>query len=100
MSMIVDFVRSKSGRMLVVFLLLTAGISAAIAHYVYRSSLNAFFDEKAAEKVTVLQLVDAFVTTYSRFRSEFGPNAPVPAQFRAHSIEDFNKKLGGNGALV
>lgn len=100
MNTIVGFARSKSGRMLVVFLVLTAGISAAVASYVYQSGLKTFFDEKAADKATALQLVDAFVTTYSRFRSQFGQDAPVPATFRAHAIEDFNKKLGSNGALV
>src|SRR4051812_23215113 len=100
MSAIVGFVRSKSGRMLLVFLVLTAGISAAVADYVYQSALQAGFDQKAAEKATALQLVDGFVTTYSRFRSQLGQNAPVPATFRAHAIEEFNKKLGENGALV
>ena len=64
------------------------------------SALKAFFDQKAAEKATALQLVDAFVTTYSRFRSQFGQDAPVPATFRAHSIEDFNKKLGSDSAFM
>jgi hypothetical protein len=100
MNTIVGFVRSKSGRMLMVFLVLTAGISAAVANYVYQSGLKTFFDQKAAEQAVALQLVDAFVTTYSRFRSQFGQTAPVPATFRAHSIEDFNKKLGSNGTLV
>jgi methyl-accepting chemotaxis protein len=100
MNAIVDFIRSKSGRMLAVFLVLTAGISVAVANYVYQSNLKTVFDQKAAEKVTALELVDAFVTTYSRFRSQFGQGAPVPATFRAHSIEDFNKKLGSNGVLV
>jgi methyl-accepting chemotaxis protein len=100
MTAIIGFVRSKSGRMLIVFLVLTAGISAVLASYVYQSALKTVFDQKAAEKATTLKLVDAFVTTYSRFRSQFGPSAPVPATFRAHSIEDFNKKLGPNGALV
>jgi hypothetical protein len=61
---------------------------------------NLFFDQKAHEKATALQLVDAFVTTYSRVRSQFWPDAPVPATFRAHSIEGFNKKLGENGTLL
>ncbi len=86
--------------MLLIFLVLIAGISVALANYVYQSALKTVFDQKAAEKATMLQLVDAFVTTYSRFRSQFGQGAPVPATFRAHSIDDFNKKLGPNGALV
>ncbi|MGH9550319.1 MAG: methyl-accepting chemotaxis protein, partial [Terriglobales bacterium] len=89
-----------SGRMLVVFLVLTACVSAAVANYVYHSNLKTYLDQRAAEETMVLQLVDAFVTTYSRFRSQLGQTAPVPATFRAHSIEDFNKKFGPNGALV
>jgi methyl-accepting chemotaxis protein len=100
MKAIAGFIRSKSGRMLMIFLVLTAGISAVLANHVYQSALKTVFDQKAAEKATLLQMVDAFVTTYSRFRSQFGPNAPVPATFRAHSIADFNKKLGQNGSLV
>ncbi len=83
-----------------VFLAITAVISAAVANYVHRSTLATFFEQKATEKATALQLVDAFVTTYSRVRSQFGQDAPVPATFRAHSIEDFNNKLGTNGVLV
>ena len=69
--------------MLAMFLMLTAGISAAVANYVYQSNLKTFFDQRTAEEITALQLVDAFVTTYSRFRSEFGQSAPVPATFPA-----------------
>lgn len=86
--------------MLAVFLVLTAGISVAVASYVYQVTAQGFFEQKAAEEATTLQLVDAFVTTYSRFRSQFGQDAPVPATFRAHSIEEFNKKFGSNGSLV
>ena len=45
MSAIIGFVRSKSGRMLIVFLVLTAGISAAVANYVYSSALKTFFED-------------------------------------------------------
>ena len=40
------------------------------------------------------------MTNYSRLRSQFGENAPVPATFRAHSIETFNKQLGEDGTFV
>ena len=88
------FFRSKAGRILIVYLILAGAISAAVASYFYTSSLQTFVDQKVDEKATVLQLVDAFVTNYSRLRSQFGENAPVPATFRAHSIESFNKQLG------
>jgi methyl-accepting chemotaxis protein len=94
------FLRSKAGRILVVYVILAGIISAAVASYFYTSSLNTFIAQKVDEKATTLQLVDAFVTNYSRLRSQFGENAPVPATFRAHSIETFNKQLGESGTFV
>jgi hypothetical protein len=43
MNIIGGFVRSKPGRMLVVFLVLIAGISAIVANYVCRSTSQPFF---------------------------------------------------------
>jgi PAS domain-containing protein len=100
MNILSRFVRSKSARILVLYLTVSAAISAAVASYFYNTSLQTFLIEKAAEKVTALQLVDAFVTTYSRLRSQLGQEAPVPATFRAHSIETFNKRLGSNSAFT
>ena len=94
------FVRSKSGWILLVFIVLSAAISAAVGNYFYKTNLNRFIAQKGAEKVTALQLVDAFVTTYSRLRSQLGANAPVPATFRASSIDSFNKELGANSPFV
>jgi methyl-accepting chemotaxis protein len=100
MDIAIRLLRSKSGRIFAIYLLLAAAISAAVATYFYSTSLDAFVSQKAGEKITALQLVDAFVTTYSRMRSEFGQNAPVPATFRAHSIDRFNKQLGPDGIFV
>src|SRR4051812_28240552 len=94
------FIRSKSGRFLILYLVLAAGISAAVASYFYNTSLQTFLAQKTSEKATALKLVDAFVTTYSRLRSQFGANAPVPATFRAQSIDSFNKELGSNSAFL
>jgi methyl-accepting chemotaxis protein len=94
------FFRSKAGLILLVYVVLAGIISAAVARYFYTSSLNTFIAQKVDEKATTLQLVDAFVTNYSRLRSQFGENAPVPATFRAHSIETFNKQLGENATYV
>jgi diguanylate cyclase (GGDEF)-like protein len=88
------FVRSKSGAALLWFLAFSALISAGVAYQFYRSSVESFRAQKADEKTTALRLVDAFVTKYSSLRSELGPNAPVPATFRAQSIDAFNKKIG------
>ena len=100
MGTFVRFVRSKAGRILLIYVFLAAIISAAVASYFYTSNLTTFIADKVDEKATTLQLVDAFVTNYSRLRSQLGENAPVPATFRAHSIETFNKQLGGGGTYV
>jgi len=68
--------------------------------YFYNASLKVFLEQKATEQATALELVDAFVTSYSHLRSQFGPKAPVPATFRASSIENFNKKLGSNSPFT
>lgn len=99
MTIAVRFIRSKSGRIFLLYLALSAAISAAVASYFYNASLNSFVAQKVDEKATALRLVDGFVTTYSRFRSQFGQDAPVPATFRAHSIDSFNKQPGSGGAL-
>jgi methyl-accepting chemotaxis protein len=96
----IRFLRSKAGRILFVYLILAGVISASVASFFYTSSLNTFIAQKVDEKATTLQLVDAFVTNYSRLRSQFGETSPVPAAFRAHSIETFNKQLGTNSAFV
>ena len=100
MSTFVRFVRSKAGRILLIYVILAGVISAAVASYFYTTSLTTFIARKVDEKAATLQLVDAFVTNYSRLRSQFGENAPVPAIFRAHSIETFNKQLGTSGAFI
>ena len=92
--------RPKSGWAFLAILALSAAISSAVAMYFYNASFGAFLTQKADEKATALRLVDAFVTTYSRIRSEFAQNAPVPATFRAHSIESFNKQFGSNDSFV
>jgi diguanylate cyclase (GGDEF)-like protein/PAS domain S-box-containing protein len=90
------FVRSRSGRGFLVHLGLCAALSVAIGYGFYYFSVNWFKEHKSNEKITALQLVDAFVTNYSAIRSQLGQAAPVPASFRAHAIEAFNKKNGNN----
>jgi signal transduction histidine kinase len=84
------FLRSKSGRILLLYLGFCAVLSGVIGAGFYYSNLRWFKEHKSQEKVTALQLVDAFVTDYAAVRSRFGAEAPVPATFRAHSIERFN----------
>jgi diguanylate cyclase (GGDEF)-like protein/PAS domain S-box-containing protein len=90
------FVRSRSGRGFLLHLSICAVLSVAVGYGFYYFSLNWFQDHKSSEKITALQLVDAFVTNYSAIRSQFGEGAPVPASFRAHAIEAFNKQNGDN----
>ena len=90
------FVRSRSGRGFLLHLSICAVLSVAVGCGFYHFSLNWFKDHKSSEKITALQLVDAFVTNYSAVRSQFGEDAPVPASFRAHAIEAFNKQNGDN----
>ena len=100
MSTVSAFVRPRFGWAFLGILLLSAAISTAVATYFYNTSFQAFLSQKAEEKTTALRLVDAFVTTYSRIRSQFAPSAPVPATFRAHSIESFNQQFGSSGAFA
>jgi hypothetical protein len=75
-------------------------VSVGVAYEFYHSSLEKFRTQKAEEKITALRLVDAFVTTYSGVRAQLAPSAPVPATFRAHSIENFNKQVGSNSEFL
>jgi hypothetical protein len=97
---LLQFIRSRSGQLLLMYLAWAALVSGGIGYGFYHSSLQKFLAHKAEEKVTALRLVEAFVTTYSGLRSEFGPNAPVPATFRAHSIESFNRTVGGSSEFL
>jgi diguanylate cyclase (GGDEF)-like protein/PAS domain S-box-containing protein len=90
------FMRSRSGRGFLLHLSLCAALSVTVGCGFYYFSLNWFKEHKSSEKIIALQLVDAFVSNYSAVRSQFGPGAPVPASFRAHAIEAFNKKNGDN----
>jgi diguanylate cyclase (GGDEF)-like protein/PAS domain S-box-containing protein len=88
-----QFLRSRSGRGLLFYLTFCAFVSAAVGYGFYHFSVNWFTEHKSEEKIIALRLVDAFVTNYSAIASQFG-SAPVPATYRAHSIERFNKDLG------
>ena len=57
-------------------------VSAGVGYEFHHSSpLNSAPEGRRA---TALQLVDAFVTAYAHLRPKLGPDAPVPATFRAH----------------
>jgi diguanylate cyclase (GGDEF)-like protein/PAS domain S-box-containing protein len=90
------FMRSRSGRGFLLHLGVCAILSAAVGWGFHYFSVNWFVEHKSNEKVIALRLVDAFVTNYSVVRSKLGQDAPVPATFRAHAIEAFNKRAGDN----
>src|SRR5438309_10394279 len=90
------FMRSRSGRGFLLHLSICAALSVTVGYGFYYFSLDWFKEHKGSEKVTALRLVDAFVANYSAIRSQFGKDAPVPASFRAHAIEAFNKQHGDN----
>jgi diguanylate cyclase (GGDEF)-like protein len=96
LSSVKRFMRSRSGRGFLLHLGVCAILSAAVGYGFHHFSLNWFMEQKSDEKIIALRLVDAFVTNYSAVRSQFGPNAPVPASFRAHAIDAFNKRVGDN----
>jgi diguanylate cyclase (GGDEF)-like protein/PAS domain S-box-containing protein len=90
------FMRSRSGRGFLLHLGICAALSVTVAFGFYYFSLDWFKEHKGSEKVIALRLVDAFVANYSAIRAQFGKDAPVPASFRAHAIEAFNKQNGDN----
>ena len=94
-----DFIFSRSALALVLYLAFAALVSAGVAYRFYQSSFESFRTQKAEEKTTALRLVDAFVTNYSNLRAHLGPNAPVPATFRAHAIDNFNEQASSDGKL-
>jgi len=96
LSSVKRFTRSRSGRGFLLHLGVCAILSAAVGYGFHYFSLNWFMEHKSDEKIIALRLVDAFVTNYSAVRSQFGPGAPVPASFRAHAIDAFNKRVGDN----
>jgi hypothetical protein len=100
MIVIPDFIRSKTGRAFFIYLVLSCGICIAAANYFYNDRLETHLTQAADENVTALRLVDAFVTTYSSVRSQYAQDAPVPATFRAHSIENFNKQPQSTGTFL
>jgi PAS domain S-box-containing protein len=91
MSSIKQFLRSKPGSGFIKFALFSTLLAAGVGYGTYSLNLRWYVASKGEEKTTALQLVDAFVTNYSEIRGRFDSDkVPVPATFRAHSIELFN----------
>jgi signal transduction histidine kinase len=94
------FLRSREGWGWITILAFAAVLSVVAAYVFYEASLRSFVANKTDEKGTALQLVDAFVSQYSNLRRDLSAQkAPVPATFRAHSIELFNQMRGASNVL-
>jgi signal transduction histidine kinase len=97
---VVAFLHSPEGNGWIGILLFSAALAFVAAYGFYQISVRSFVANKTDEKATAMQLVDAFVTNYSNLRRELGAaNVPVPATFRAHSIELFNKSRDDENVL-
>jgi signal transduction histidine kinase len=97
---VMAFLRSSEGNGWIGILLFSAALAFVAAYGFYQVSVRSFVANKTDEKTTAMQLVDAFVTNYSDLRLRLnGSAAPVPATFRAHSIERFNQSRSGEKVL-
>lgn len=90
------WVRYGKSLSLLLTLMAAAVIGAGLSFSYYHLSKDAFERSKSEEKLTVLRLVDAMVNTYTDMRSD---DAPVPATFRAKSIDSFRQAVGGNDSV-
>ena len=96
----IAFLESREGFGWIVIVTFAAVLAVIAGFGFYEVSLDAYVKNKTDEKGTALELVDAFVSNYSNLRRDFGSeSAPVPATFRAHSIELFNRTRGASNAL-
>ncbi len=87
------FLRSRAGRGFLFFVSASALLAAAIGYGLYHSNLRWYEASKTEEKLTAMELANAFFLSYSEIRSRYlGEEAPVPESFRAHSIERFNQE--------
>jgi PAS domain S-box-containing protein len=94
------FLGARSGRWFILYLCFCQLLAAGIGYGFYASNLSWFKEHKSEEKITALQLVDAFVNTYSALRTQLSAsNAPVPASFRANAIGAFNLAHGDDSAF-
>jgi signal transduction histidine kinase len=85
------FLVSRAGRGFLLFTLLYGVLSAGVGLAFYGSNLHWFKERTASEELTAIEMVEAFVFNYTNVRSSsLAGGAPVPATFRAHSIERFN----------
>ncbi|HMB48689.1 MAG TPA: response regulator [Afifellaceae bacterium] len=81
-------------------LLIGLVLGAVVTGTYYYLGWSTLVESKAREKANILRLTSAFVSTYSSARATSGAtDAPVPATFRAHAIEAFNKSAPDSEAI-
>jgi signal transduction histidine kinase len=86
------FFRSRAGRGFLLLLAASAALALLVGVGFHRSNLRWFQANKGEETITAVQLVDAFVAIYSDTRgADITNEAPVPASYRAHAIDRFNR---------
>ncbi len=85
------FLGSRSGQGFIIFLCFSQLLAAGVGYGFYSENLAWFKEHKNAESTTALRIVDAFVNKYASLLPQLGPNAPIPATFRADAIADFNQ---------
>ncbi|HSM40578.1 MAG TPA: response regulator [Afifellaceae bacterium] len=75
-------------------------LGAAVTGTYYYIGWTTLVESKTKEKANILRLTSAFVSTYSEQLSSItGGEAPVPATFRAHAIEAFNRSAPDADAI-
>jgi signal transduction histidine kinase len=88
----VEFLRSKPGRTFLILLAACATLALVVGIGFHRSTMRWFEASKGEENVTVIELIDAFVATYSDIRgAHLASDATVPATFRADALTRFNR---------
>src|SRR5690349_13933870 len=94
------FLGSRSGQWFILYLCFCQLLAGGVGYGFYASNLSWFKEHMSEEKITALQLVDAFVNTYSAMRTQLSAsNAPVPASFRANAIGAFNLAHGADSTF-
>jgi signal transduction histidine kinase len=94
------FFRSKAGRGFLLLVAASTALAALVGVGFHRSNLRWFEANKGEETVTAVQLVDAFVATYSDIRgAHMTSEATVPASYRAHAIDRFNRGREGEASM-
>jgi signal transduction histidine kinase len=86
------FFQSKAGRGFLLLVAASAALAMLVGAGFHRSNLRWFETNRGEETITAVQLVEAFVATYSDIRgTQIMSEAPVPASYRAHAINRFNR---------